>query len=71
MEKETLYRYFEGLASPEEEADVYRWLDLSSTHKEELLREREFFDAMILSGNMKTRATVKKNLLRINKQSFV
>lgn len=52
MEKETLYKYFEGIASREEEEAVYRWLDLSSDNEEELLREREFFDAMILAGSV-------------------
>ena len=51
MKKETLYRYFEGIASREEEEAVYRWLDVSPANEEELLREREFFDAMILVGN--------------------
>lgn len=51
MEKETLYRYFEGLASREEEEAVYRWLDASASNEEDLLKEREFFDAMILAGS--------------------
>lgn len=52
MDKETLYRYFEGLLTPEEEEAVYRWLDASPSNKEELFREREFFDALILSGSV-------------------
>lgn len=52
MEKEILYKYFEGIASPEEEDAVYRWLDASSENEGELLKEREFFDAMILAGSM-------------------
>lgn len=51
MKKETLYRYFEGIASREEEEAVYRWLDASPGNEKDLLREREFFDAMILTGN--------------------
>lgn len=53
MDKETLYRYFEGIASPEEEEAVYRWLDDSPSNEEELFREREFFDTMILAGSVK------------------
>lgn len=60
MKKETLYKYFEGIASPEEEAAVYHWLDASSENEEELFREREFFDAMILSGRVKD-CTSEKN----------
>lgn len=51
MEKEILYKYFEGIASPEEEDAVYRWLDASSENEGELLKEREFFDAMIFAGS--------------------
>lgn len=51
MEKKTLYRYFEGIASREEEEAVYRWLDATPANEKELLREREFFDAMILAGS--------------------
>ena len=31
---------------------MYRWLDASSENEGELLKEREFFDAMILAGSM-------------------
>lgn len=51
MNKETLYRYFEGMASRKEEEAVYRWLDASAGNEEDLLKEREFFDAMILAGS--------------------
>lgn len=51
MEKEILYRYFEGIASREEEDAVYRWLDISPANEEELFREREFFDTVILAGS--------------------
>lgn len=60
MEKETLYKYFEGIATPEEEDAVYRWLDASSGNEDELLREREFFDAMILSGSAGNKVPDKK-----------
>lgn len=63
MEKETLYKYFEGIASPEEEESVYRWLDASSENEDELLREREFFDAMILSGTAEKKVPAKKEAL--------
>lgn len=52
MNKETLYKYFEGIASPEEEKAIYNWLDACSAHEEELFSERELFDAMILAGNV-------------------
>lgn len=49
MEKETLYKFFERKASPEEKEAIRLWLEASPEHEEELFREREFFDAMILS----------------------
>ena len=61
MQKETLYKYFEGIASPEEEAAVYRWLDASSENEEELLKEREFFDAMILAGSADEKAAGERS----------
>ena len=71
MQKETLYKYFEGIASPEEEAAVYRWLDASSENEEELLKEREFFDAMILAGSADEKAKGKKLALNVNKGPFI
>ena len=71
MQKETLYKYFEGIASPEEEAAVYRWLDASSENEEELLKEREFFDAMILAGSADEKAEGEKLALNVNKGPFI
>ena len=50
MEKETLYKFFDGKASREEKEAVRIWLESSPENEQELFREREFFDAMILSG---------------------
>lgn len=61
MEKELLYRYFEGTAAPEEEAAIYRWLDASPENEEVFLHEREFFDAMILSGRINARMDINKD----------
>ena len=71
MQKETLYKYFEGIASPEEEAAVYRWLDASSENEEELLKEREFFDVMILAGSTDEKAEGEKLALNVNKGPFI
>lgn len=62
MEKETLYKFFDRTASAEEKEAIRLWLKASPDNEKELLREREFFDAMILSGN--TQATAKKKALR-------
>lgn len=49
MKKETLYKFFDGKASHEEKEAVRLWLEASPENEQELFREREFFDAMILS----------------------
>lgn len=60
MKKEILYKYFEGTASQEEEASIYQWLDASSDNEEEFFREREFFDALILSGRTESGMVIGK-----------
>lgn len=71
MEKRILYKYFEGTATPEEEEAVYRWLDASSANEKELFREREFFDAMILTGNAGKSAKGNKVALKEEKRPFM
>ena len=61
MEKETLYKFFDGKASREERETVRAWLESSPENEQELFREREFFDAMILSGSTKAAVTEKKS----------
>ena len=70
MEKEILYKYFEGTTTPEEETAVYRWLDASPAHEEEFFREREFFDTMILSGKIEHRNTEKGRKAKRTALSF-
>lgn len=48
MEKELLYRFFNGEASVDEEKRVLDWLDEDPAHGRELLAERKLFDAMLL-----------------------
>jgi transmembrane sensor len=60
MEKETLYKFFDGKASREEKEAVRIWLESSPENEQMLFREREFFDAMILSGSTKS-GTEKKS----------
>ena len=61
MEKETLYKFFDGKASRAEKEAVRTWLESSPENEQELFREREFFDAMILSGSMKAAGMEKKS----------
>ena len=71
MEKEILYKYFEGIASREEEDAVYRWLDASSENERELLKEREFFDAMIFAGSAEEDIAGKKVEPGVAKASLI
>lgn len=48
MDKELLYRFFEGSASSEEMERIQQWLDESPAHQKEFLKQRQVFDAMIL-----------------------
>ncbi|MDR2920007.1 MAG: FecR family protein [Tannerella sp.] len=53
MDRKELHKFFEGKATPEEKKALKKWLDESNDHSNELLKEREFFDAIILSDNNK------------------
>lgn len=48
MEKELLYRFFNGQASVAEEKIVLDWLDEDPAHQKQLLAERRLFDAMLM-----------------------
>lgn len=50
MDKDTLYRFFEGNASFEEEETIKRWLETSPENQRVLLKERKVFDAGLLLG---------------------
>ena len=65
MEKGTLYKFFDGKASREEKETVRIWLESSPENEQELFREREFFDAMILSGVRKCSGQERNLVLSI------
>lgn len=48
MDKNTLYHFFAGTASCEEEKEVCRWVDISGRNKDEFLRARKTFDLLLL-----------------------
>lgn len=48
MEKESLYRFFNGEASEEEQKRMLDWLDADPAHRAELLAERRLFDAALM-----------------------
>ncbi len=48
MEKELLYRFFDGRATTEEESRILDWVDAAPAHRQELLAERRLFDAALM-----------------------
>lgn len=53
MEKEILYRFFEGIASFEEEEQVRVWMEASQENERAFFKERKLFDALLLLGREK------------------
>ena len=51
MNKDILYKFFEGNASFKEEAAVKQWMEESAENRLAFLKERKLFDAMLLLGN--------------------
>ena len=49
MNKESLYKFFNGDASQAEEKKILDWLGESPSNRKELLRERKIFDTVLLS----------------------
>lgn len=48
MDRKVLHRFFAGTASFEEEEAVCNWVDVSDKNREELIRERKYFDVLLL-----------------------
>ena len=53
MDRETLYKFFEGAASYEEEVRIRQWMEHSPENRREFLKERKIFDSMLLLGDEK------------------
>lgn len=51
MDKDILYKFFEGAASLEEEKEVKRWMETSADNQRVFLKERKLFDSMLLLGD--------------------
>ncbi len=49
MDKNTLYRFFSGNSSFEEEVEIRNWMESSSENKNNFFKERKLFDAMLVS----------------------
>lgn len=60
MDKDLLYRFFEGYASVEEMKSIKEWAEASEENSKLLRRERKLFNAIILSGRMDGQTTPQR-----------
>ena len=60
MDKEILYIFFEGKATPEQESSIRDWMEASEYNSKEFFRERKLFDATILLGHQDEVKTIVK-----------
>lgn len=60
ISKETLYRFFAGKADREEGKEVKKYLESSEEHWNEYLRERKFFDALLLNDDTEAQEQLRK-----------
>ncbi len=51
MDRETLYRFFEGKASVNEEKQIRQWLDTSEANHRLFFQERKVYDALLLNSH--------------------
>lgn len=70
IEKEILYRYFNGDATLEEEHKIRQYLEASDENWKEYLRERKFFDTIILKEQVVSEAKLIKRRQLIRKISL-
>ena len=64
MEREKLHRFFAGTASFKEEEEVCSWVEASAKNREELIKERKYFDVLLLH-----KAAEKKGAVRTTRVS--
>ena len=63
MDRNLLYKFFEGKASFEEEEAVRRWLESAPENWHLFLRERKLFDSISLLGDEKAMRSQKSKIL--------
>ncbi len=62
MDKHILHRFFEGTASLQEEETVCNWVEAADENRQELIRERKYFDVLLFHGRSSSEARVVKPL---------
>lgn len=68
MDKKILHRFFMGTASFEEEKAVCNWAEASTLNKEELIKERKYFDMILMHPTKEKMDTI--NVKRISLHTF-
>lgn len=70
MDKESLYRFFNGTASEAERIQIRNWADASPENMKELLRERKLYTAIVLVGKKESFINQKTRYKKIKITSF-
>lgn len=67
MKRETLYRFFAGKASYEEEEEVCDWAEASEENMQEIIKERKYFDLLLIQEKKNNRLhTSSSKIYRLN-----
>lgn len=66
MDQKVLYKYFRGETNIEEEKQIVDWVNADAANKQELLKEREFFDMALFSdlGEKKEKTHKEYHILK-------
>lgn len=66
MERKILYRFFEGKASYKEEEEVCNWAEASEENMQEYLKERKYFDMLLVQDRKSRLHASSGNVVRMN-----
>lgn len=70
MDKELLYKYFVGEATPDEEKIIMDWADASPENYRSYLKERKWWNALLVNSDLITSPQVVKPKKKINLWMF-
>lgn len=67
MEKEILYRFFEGKASYKEEEEVCNWAEASENNMQDYIKERKYFDMLLVHDKKNRKSHISSgNVFQLN-----
>ncbi len=67
MNQDILHKYFKGIATHEEEAQILDWVDASPENQKQFQKERMLFDIALFSETSAKRKTVKRYITPVLK----